>query len=79
MTELQAQNIGRCLTLLKDFYEAVPADEDDSELLVKKREAGKALNHLELLLESEKLASRNMICPSGSQLASHPTSKLKCE
>jgi hypothetical protein len=79
MNELQTQNIGQCLTLIKDFYEAVPSEEVDSELQVKRREAGKALDHLELLFDVKKLAIEGSCCTSGTQLASHSTSKMKCE
>lgn len=46
---LNSEELGfeECLVLVKDFYEAIPIDESDTDLFSKKENAEKALKHLE--------------------------------
>ncbi len=53
MNNLKMANVDKCLTLLNEFYDAVAVDDSNPGLLFKKKEAGRALNHLEMLFKAE--------------------------
>lgn len=46
MNDLKSVNVEKCLSMINEFYDAVAVDESNHDLLFKKQEAGKALDHL---------------------------------
>jgi hypothetical protein len=52
MNDLRAANVDKCLTLLNEFCDSIPVD-DNPDLLSRKQEAGKALEHLGILFNAQ--------------------------
>ncbi|MCP5050908.1 MAG: DUF3050 domain-containing protein [bacterium] len=51
MSHLKSQNVDTCLSLINEFHDSVAVEEADTDLMLKKQEAGKALSHLEMFLK----------------------------
>ena len=53
MSDLKVANIQKCLSILREFYDAVPVSGNGNGLEDKKKQAGIALEHLGKLFQGE--------------------------
>jgi len=53
MSDLKVANVQRCLSILREFQDAVPVEDSNETLKEQKKRAGAALEHLSNLFKGE--------------------------
>lgn len=53
MNQLQSENAEKALSMVTEFYDSVTVADNETDLLLKKEQAGKALEQLGMLISGE--------------------------
>ncbi len=61
MTQLRDTNVQKCLSIVKDFHDAIAVDESDLELKEKKKQSEEAVVHL-LRVFGERKEAPLLVC-----------------
>jgi len=70
MNRLQSANAEKALSLVNDFYDSVAVADNEPGLLLKKEQAGKALEQLGMLISGETVEKGTNQCACENAIAS---------